>query len=139
MTARVLLFEESAKYVDVLMLVLLHNDEYSLLPDLYEVFGEKALLKFLDIFAGCELKVPAQEQLAVLVRNVDVYIKMRDIGGDATQAALAEYYDIDGSRVRQIYREIRDLVERQLSIDVIFKTMETSAAKHGREKKKKKR
>jgi hypothetical protein len=129
-STRVLLCKQTPQYIDVLLLVLLHSDEYSLLPDLYEIFGEESLLKFLDIFAGSTITVPSQDQLATAARNVDIYVKTANAAKKSTAARtameiqLSEHYEFDRRNVRKVYAEMKDLVERRMSVDKIFKGLE---------------
>lgn len=99
------------KHMDLFRLVLLQSGQYTLFPEMLEVFGEEAVIKFLDIFGGITVRVPDRGVLERAVRDVDIYVTMSkcstaDVAGD-----LARKYDIDEGYVRELYLKICQLQE----------------------------
>lgn len=101
---------ELEKYVDLWHIVLLRCARNTVLPDLLEVFGKEALIKFLDIFAGTTFRVPSREVLEHSVRDVDIYIQVKRHGSDAFRG-LCQRYDLTEDQVKSAYYQVRDMAK----------------------------
>ena len=91
------------------MMVLLHDSRETLLPELYDIFGKEVLIKFLDIFGGRTVKVPAREYLRRAARDVDIYIML--FYDEASVDTAARRYDLSQERVRKIFCKMQGLAQ----------------------------
>jgi hypothetical protein len=76
-----LLDRNTERYIDALYAVLLTTQPVSLFPEMYEIFGREAVLKFLDIFSGQVIHVPSAAQIEEKVRDVTIWVEMKKDGG----------------------------------------------------------
>ena len=70
--------EELPEYTNLLKLALLQHNEFTLLPELLDIFGYNKFLKFIDIFSGVTIKVPNAKLLEHLVRDITIYIRLKN-------------------------------------------------------------
>jgi hypothetical protein len=111
------IFDKNAsRYIDVLQVALLRIGRCSILPELYEVFGQEKLLKFLDIFSGTTVEVPSRALLEHAVRDTYIYVSIRKVeynGGARSEVikTLARRYGISDDRVRSIYLEMKNYLD----------------------------
>lgn len=115
---------KTKRYVDTLYLLLIHNDEYSFLPELYEVFGKEHLIRFLQLFAGSTVKVPSESILTRNVRDVSIYIRLDQCKTGESRgletAELMTELGISDSEIAKIYRNMKSLVN-QYNISRVLK------------------
>lgn len=105
-------FESGKKFdVRVLFLALLNSDAYSVLPEIYEVFGREQTLKFLDVFAGSTIKVPTRKKLQECIRDVDIFCTLEYTKHPPTKKELADQYDLSESSIKEIYKRVKSLTK----------------------------
>lgn len=92
-------------------MVLLNTDSYSLLPELYDVFGEDNLIKFLDVFAGNTITVPGKKKFASAVQKIEIYSRLEVKKNKPTIKELADEYEVSEKYISNSYLEIKTLVE----------------------------
>lgn len=89
----------------------------TLLPELHDIFGREATLRFLEIFAGSTLIVPRIDQLQKLARNVEIYFRL-ERAPDSQHAEvvriLADDFEISRDQVRVIYAKTKTKFEIEL-------------------------
>lgn len=116
MTSTDLIFLDlnNQKRVDLLYLLLVHSNRFSSLPELYEIFGKEALIKFLDIFEGQRLTVPSAKDLKKAVREVNIYSRLID-KPKGTRAKvmreLASDYTMTVKDVAGVFAQMRELMQ----------------------------
>ncbi len=107
--------------VEVFYVLLLGSGKYSFLPDLYEIFGRESTIKFLEIFAGCKLKVPTVDQLERIARNTKVYTSV-ELAHYKRRAIVIENlaleFDTDETGIRQIHQRTKTYLEENLGFKV---------------------
>ena len=109
------IFDNSiGKHIDALQIAMIRAGRETLLPEIYEIFGKEATIKFLDIFAGTTVKVPTKKVLENAIRDTFIYlalqksdksngkIKRRDVVDD-----LADRYSIEREKVNDIYLDMK--------------------------------
>ena len=104
------------EHVDVLRIVLMCNNEFSYLPEIYDIFGSDKFMKFLDIFSGTKIAVPSFKDLRNAIRNVGIYVRIKntdDAGVKDIAKDLSREYEIDVPSVMTIYRNVADMVEKK--------------------------
>jgi hypothetical protein len=105
----------SRKDVDALMVALLECAEDSHIPELYDIFGKNHFLKFMDIFAGTTIKCPSPAELSNAIRNVGIYLKIRE-APTAQKADLArdfsKKYKVPLGQITRVYAEMEDRMKR---------------------------
>lgn len=94
-----------------MLLVLLSTDAYTLLPELYDIFGEENLIKFLDAFAGNTIKVPSKREFNKAIQKVEIYSRLEVKKNAPTIKELAQEYEVGVDYVRKSYLEIKEIVE----------------------------
>ena len=115
------------EHVDVLRVILLYTNRFSLLPEIYEIFGEKQLLKFLDVFAGTIIEVPPAEVIERAVRDVTIFIRMKKATDDnrgKVVKLLADELLVSEDFIRSTYKEVTKAVEQNLGFKVLLDTKE---------------
>lgn len=106
------------EHMDTLYLVLVHTSRMTLLPELYEVFGKEAVVKFMDVFAGTTVQVPPRAVLENCVRDVDIYLTLKKSNVPAVIADLALKYSISTDTVYNIRDYVDKLVVGTYNIEV---------------------
>lgn len=97
--------------MDLFRLVLLQTGQYTLFPEMLEIFGEEAVIKFLDIFGGITVRVPDRGVLERAVRDVDIYVTLARCDTPNVVGDLARKYDIDEGYVRELHTKVKGLQE----------------------------
>lgn len=103
----------AAKRVDVLYVLLVHSDRFSVLPELYEIFGREALLKFLDLFSGTTISVPSAEDLRSAIRDMTIYTRL--VGATASSRSsrverLADEYGVSKQTVEKRFDKVKEMM-----------------------------
>ena len=96
--------------MEAIRLLLLEKSRYTLLPELYEVFGKDHFLKFLDVFAGSEFQVPDRDTLMRVIENASAYVSMRRNSHAATVDYLAKRYNVSTTTIWNRYRRTEKIV-----------------------------
>lgn len=98
----------SGQALDLIKVALLEFGLESHLPELYDIFGEDDLLKFLDIFGGCTIKVPSRYEVRDVIRDVRIYLELSRIprsaeGRQRVVNDLCTRYDLTGRSIYTIF------------------------------------
>jgi len=110
------------KRLDILAVVLLVRSRENLLPELLEIFGREAALKFLDIFGGCSFKVPAREELERAVRDTEIYLRLTqskrpgDSWDEAVVKELMDRYDLTREHLFDTFQSVRAMFDPSLAV-----------------------
>lgn len=106
----------SNRHVDALYAMLVATDRTQFFPEMYEIFGREAVIKFLDIFAGQTIRIPSRELVERYVRDVSLWAEvqrcergLRDIAGS---------YGVTIHEIQQACNKV-DVALRKLGIVVI--------------------
>ena len=97
---------------DAFMQILMYRAQATLLPELYEVFGTEQVQKFLDIFAGCVIRVPENNIITECARLSAIYHfveKSTDTGEALSE--LAAQYGCTKKEVGKMYLEAQAILE----------------------------
>ncbi len=103
----------SVEHIDALQVSLLRAGKNTLLPELYDIFGKEALLKFLDTFAGTTVQIPSKKVLESAIRDTYIYLTLNSAlkSGKKKKSdvvkLLAARYDITGPEVLNIYADMK--------------------------------
>ena len=95
--------------MDTFRVVFVRAAQYTLFPELLEVFGSESLLKFLDIFGGMTIRVPDRTLLQQALRDTDIFQKIQSQDNPGVTEALAVRYNISPDLVRDIYLRVKVL------------------------------
>lgn len=96
--------------VDLLYLTLVHSARFTCLPEIYECFGREATIRFLDIFGGMTVQVPSHEALAKSIRDVEIYLAYKKLGGIAEASReCGENLEITQAAVERIGKLVKDV------------------------------
>lgn len=99
-------------HFDTFQLLFMTSAQRTLLPELLEIFGEEALMKFLDIFGGVTFKVPDRSLLERAVRDTDIYETVRKSDAPEVVEHLSRKYSLPQEYVREIWRRVKDLRQK---------------------------
>ena len=103
------LVEKSVQdHLEVFRSIAFESIKDTLLPELFSVFGSKAAIKFMDVFAGSSVEVPSRKILDDLVRTTDIYVMVEN---GRPLAVIAEKYDTDVPEVKNTYARAKKLIE----------------------------
>lgn len=108
--------------MEVFYALLVSSGKYTFLPELYDIFGREATIQFLEVFAGCRIRVPKLDKLEALARATAIYVRIRQARPRQRPAIiqiLAEEYDLTEDRVRSIYHNISESLEQELGFKLI--------------------
>ena len=109
--------------IDILKLVLLYSDQFSLLPELYDVFGQEKLLKFLDTFSGTTVKVPPADVLERAVRDISIYLRLKKVTQEKKAGVIRSISSemlLSETQIRQIYHDVSEIVEKRLGFKFLL-------------------
>ena len=124
MSAERVLLHLSGRQVEIFYVLLVSSGKYTFLPELYDIFGREATIKFLELFSGCKLAVPKLEKLEKLSRNSVVYVRVEQASKRNKPAVikdLAEEYEVTEDRIRSIYMKTKKKLEKDLGFKALKK------------------
>lgn len=101
-----------SRHYDYFYLALLAAADATPLPELYEIFGKDAAMKFLHVFAGTSFKVPSPELLKDCIRDAMIYAKLREPSGRARDRLVEELgseHDLDRATLLSVRRKMHRL------------------------------
>ncbi len=104
----------SGRQVEIFYVLLVTCGRYTFLPELYDIFGRENTIKFLEIFAGCNLYVPGVDKLEKLAKNSEIYIRIEQVSEQQKPSVIttiAEEMDISEDRVRTVYVDTKISIE----------------------------
>jgi len=108
-------------FVSVLHAAVLAEAQFEVVPEIIDIFGEEHAVKFLEIFSGRVIAVPAIRDLVSMMRKVSVWIALSVGRGkqdyDSAVSRVAKYFGLRQSQVRRIDRDMSDLMQ-SLSMEV---------------------
>lgn len=98
-------------------MVLLCHDQYSLLPDILEIFGDRAA-EFLDSFGGQTITIPKADSIWEAGEDVRIFVHLHK----AFRKDIAEIKEVieklstatgkSSLTILAIYRKVRKIVEK---------------------------
>lgn len=100
------------RHVDAFRLTLIDRTPKTIFPELVEIFGSEAAVKFMDIFHGLTIKVPSRELLDFCVRDADIYARLSSAYSSSAVHALAEKYKVTESQILHTYHYMVKLHKR---------------------------
>lgn len=101
------------KNLDTFRAVMLSTASRTTFPEILDIFGPEAAIKFLDIFGGLTIKVPDRSFLEQAARDTDIYHMMTS-GGNQEDIVkhLADKYEMEPEYVRACYHRVVDIRHR---------------------------
>ncbi len=112
------------RQIEVFYVLLVSSGKYTFLPELYDIFGKEATIKFLQIFAGCTFKVPSVKKLRLLARDTTIYVRLERANKAQHELIvknLADDYNLGEDRVRVIYAKMKVHLEETLGFTALQK------------------
>lgn len=95
-------------YSDLLLMINMltpYKQNLTLMLDLFR--SEDDLLKFLDLFAGRELRLPSRSKIYFVLFNIDVYKYYNaHLGEEDALSKTARHFDITKQRVQTIVERV---------------------------------
>ncbi len=104
------------KYIDALYALLVTTASTEFFPEMYEIFGRNAVVKFLDIFAGQTIRVPSREVVEEHIRDATVWVEVQR--GERTLPQIAESHGIVMKDIDRICEKVQTAL-RKLGITVV--------------------
>lgn len=108
--------------MEVFYALLVSSGDFTFLPELYDIFGREVTIRFLEIFAGCRIRVPKLDKLEALARSTAIYVRLEQVSVRQRQMViktLAEEYELTEDRVRTLYAKTKAKLEQELGFKVI--------------------
>jgi hypothetical protein len=102
-----------AKTIELLRVVLIRCDKYSFLPELYDVFGGEATIKFLQIFAGCSFTVPKQDVIKQALQDVEIYRSVSRLPTKDTIEFLSQEYELPRKLILAAYKNVCHALDQE--------------------------
>jgi len=94
-------------FKDLLLFALITGNKYSIIPELYTIFGKDNFLKFVDLFGGATIEVPSHEDLLRTVRNVQMFLDVRNQkNGKPSASEIASKYGVTKVTVLRAYHSM---------------------------------
>jgi Mor family transcriptional regulator len=127
------------KEIDFFQLIFIYRYSGTLLPDVFDVMlyltkfisketgvdlgleetadlARRAMLRFIDIFSGCNIEVPSKDQITRCIRDVDIYLSMT--GNEKSVRYLVDKYGLTEKRVKEIFAQAKMVLERRHKVSV---------------------
>lgn len=108
--------------VDVLKVIMLYYNDLSLLPELLDVFGGEAFIKFLDVFGGTTIEVPSSDVIERASRDVSIYLRLEKCTPDNKQSVLSNMANelmMSEARLTRTHFEVKQLLEQKLGLRIL--------------------
>ena len=103
-----LLDKDASCLIDVFIPVMVAWTRKTLIPELYEVFGNQHLMLFLDLFADTRFEVPSRDLILTALRDADIYATLA--AHKDTVRGLATKYGVEEHRVADAYARVAAIV-----------------------------
>jgi len=103
-----MLDKDASRLIDVFIPVMVGWTRKTLIPELYEVFGNQHLMLFLDLFAGTRIEVPSRDLILTALRDADIYSTLT--GHKDTVRGLATKYGVAEHQVADAYARVAAIV-----------------------------
>jgi Mor family transcriptional regulator len=98
------------EHVDTFRVLLLQTCSQTIFPELLEVFGAEAVIKFMDIFGGTVIKVPSRSFLEQVTRDVDIYNMVKNsIERETAVDYLSYKYDTSNEHIMDCYNRVCEI------------------------------
>ena len=121
MNVKTVLSHLTGRQVETFYALLVSSGQYTFLPELYDIFGREITIKFLDVFAGCKIRVPKFEVLEELARNTAIYVRIENVPNKKRSIivkSIADEYELTEDRVRSLYTATKSKLEDELGFRV---------------------
>ncbi len=106
--------EHPEKGIDPIRVMLDLNSKYTLLPDLFEIFGRESFLKFIKVFGGKSIvKIPSYRDLEKSFEAVAIWQALRKSNTPEMVKRLCNRYSMKESEVRAAYQRIEGLLNEE--------------------------
>lgn len=122
MNVKTVLSHLSGRQVEVFYALLVASGKYTFLPELYDIFGRESAIRFLEVFAGCRIRVPTIKRLEELARATEIYVRVEKATPNQRVGivkVLAEEYEVTEDRIRTIFAKTKVLLEDKLGFTLI--------------------
>ncbi len=98
------------RHIEIMKIIMVVTNEFSVFNELYEIFGPELFLKFLNIFAGTTFTIPDPSSLSRLVRDIDIYLTVKKKGLPGVVKELSMTHQMQEKDVRKICTRIDEIV-----------------------------
>jgi Mor family transcriptional regulator len=100
--------KDVSNLIDVFIPMMVAWTRKTLIPELYEVFGNEHLMLFLDLFAGTRFEVPSRDLILAALRDADIYVRLA--ANKDSVRSLATKYGLEEHRVADAYARVATIV-----------------------------
>jgi hypothetical protein len=80
---------------------------FTLLPEILRIFGPEEVLRFLDLFKGTKVDVPAPEVLHEIARDTVIYVHMAAGDSEDELRYLESRYELSRQHLKSIYKRVK--------------------------------
>lgn len=88
---------------------------YTLLPEIQSRFGIDSITESYSRFGGKDIKVPTFDDVSVLIRDLDIYLKVSEAKQDERKPIvqkLANHYHLGNKEVVKIFKRVRNTLRK---------------------------
>ena len=95
----------------------------TIIPELFELLGDRKAMIFLQVFGDTKMKVPSYSKVLDLERNIEIYETLSYAYSDDAIKTLADNYEVTEVWVKKVY----NVMKRKYGeiVDFINKSKET--------------
>jgi hypothetical protein len=101
--------------LDAIEAVLFLCGKYTMLPEIFEIFGPEKAWKFLTVFGGRTIKVPSEKSVQESISHLLIWSELSNTHDSQREAIkrLAHRYDMKDSEVRSAAARVQDMIDAQ--------------------------
>lgn len=105
-----LLDPDMVRRLDGFYLVLLATAEHTVLPEIYEFFGDRAI-DFVQHFEGRTIQIPTRAKIEGAIRDVCLYVDLSKARTKEAVKTVAKSYRMRVPEARKTYQRVRDQIK----------------------------
>jgi len=110
------------QFVSVLQAAVLAESQFEVVPEIIDIFGEDYAVKFLEIFSGRVIAVPAIRNLVAMLRKVSIWLalsaaRQNKQDYDTAVSRVSKFFALRKTHIRSIDASMSDLMS-SLSMEV---------------------
>lgn len=101
-------------HIDPVDTAMLLQSRHTLLPEIFEVFGQDQAFKFMEVFGGKTIKVPSIEDMEKSLEALVIWAHVREASNKSAEIRkLALRFGKKVSEVRSLYKKVQALSDEQ--------------------------
>lgn len=99
--------------VDPVEAVLFLTSRYSLLPDIFDIFGREQAIEFLERFGGKTIKIPSVKNVEEAIQQLVIWKALTADDSQENYKRLSSKYGLKESELRTAKQRVQDMFNEQ--------------------------